>query len=115
MHDLSQRVEITEARVYDVELRPRGATTLVGRLPSTVATDACFSVSAELQGSERNGQSLWRGAVAKNGRFELDGLEAGRWSLLLFESGLALPQRRSGRLDVDVPASGTITVDVDVK
>lgn len=115
MHDLSQRVEITEARVYDVELRPRGATTLVGRLPSTVATDACFSVSAELQGSERNGQSLWRGAVAKNGRFELDGLEAGRWSLLLFESGLTLPQRRSGRLDVDVPASGTITVDVDVK
>ncbi|MBK7878646.1 MAG: sigma-70 family RNA polymerase sigma factor [Planctomycetes bacterium] len=114
MHDLSQRVEVLEARAYDVELRPRGATTLIGRLPSSIGAGASFTVSAQLQGSERNGQSLWRGAVAKNGRFELDGLEPGRWTVMLFESGMGVPQHRSGRVEVDVPASGTVTVDVDV-
>ncbi len=105
--DLTENVQISEARVYEVELRPRGAAHVRGTLHTTGRPAALLTVTALRAGG--NG----RAAIARDGRFELDGLEAGHWNFYVYEPG-SPSTSRTGSAEVDVAATGETQVTIEL-
>ena len=81
LFELSERVVLDEARVFEVELRPRGDCAILGRLTSARELPHEVRVFATRMSSPGTPEAPMRAAIALDGRFELRGLEAGRWEL----------------------------------
>ena len=112
VNDLSQALDVSEARVYELELRPHGSGRVSGTLQCSDALPEWASIDAELSQPGSN-SSIWRAALAHQGHFEFEGLEAGHWRLMAREWG-AGPAPRTGVAEVDVSASGTSKVTIDL-
>jgi hypothetical protein len=109
--DLARSITIAEPREHALELRPTGT----GRIAGTVRSSGPLprmTVSA----FRRDGgpASTPRGGLALDGTFELEGLEAGRWTLILHEFGGQRALRRSGTAEVDVAEGARAVVEVAV-
>lgn len=110
--DLRRDIELVEARPHELELRPGGTARIVGTIRGT-AEGGTPSVSAEWTSSSAGVDAVHRGALAREGHFELEGLEAGHWKIFVYESGA--PRRaRIRAVEVDVVADATSTVEVDL-
>jgi len=81
LFELSQSVMLDQARIHEVELRPRGDCSIVGRLTSAKGLAHEVRVFATRMSSPGTPDAPMRAAIAIDGRFELRGLEAGRWEL----------------------------------
>ncbi|MBI5365309.1 MAG: sigma-70 family RNA polymerase sigma factor [Planctomycetes bacterium] len=110
--DLSRSIVIEEPRDYSLELRPGGTGRVVGSIHSAREERASFSVSATRVGAA-SGESTRRAAIVAKGRFELDGLEAGEWKLIVMELG-ASGTARNGAADVVVDDDAETRVEVTV-
>src|SRR6187455_3882986 len=84
--DLTQSLAIVEPRVYEIELRPRGDGRLSGTLVVIGERAEIVTIDASREGA-LPGETLWRAAIARDGKFELEGLEPGRWRVFAREAG----------------------------
>lgn len=112
--DLSQQIEIVEAREYSIELRPAGTGRIVGTLLGATDADATYTVSANLDAGSSAGEHVWRSAIVRDGKFVIDGVQAGRWEVLVVQTGLSTPSRSSGAVDVVVAVDAEVAVEVPV-
>ena len=81
IYDLGQSVELTQLGDHEVELRPRGDCAIVGRLTFAKELPHECRVFATRWSSPGTPEAALRATIAIDGRFELRGLEAGRWEL----------------------------------
>ena len=135
--DLEARVTLTANEARELELQPRGRTTLRGTLefltepPANTATAAVGYPETPVLGPPPNGMPKLaafglrrlakdgsvlerRGAFARDGRFELEGLTAGEWR---FEPVVRLPGERTASVppgSVKVPDRGVAEVRLGV-
>jgi hypothetical protein len=99
--DLARTVKITEARVYELELKPRGNC----RLNGTVVADgdlAPFVPVEAMRKPDPGGKADQRRTMARNGHFELEGLEPGHWHISAYEPNSPWKTGRQGSADIDV-------------
>jgi len=109
VYDLGQSVSIRDASSYTLELRPRGS----GRIQGLLQASGKSATVAVVQAS-RAGAAGWRTALARDGRFELEGLEAGRWQLSVYEPGSPVESRR-GRAEVEVGEGQRASVTIELR
>lgn len=105
--DLSRTIQVSDGVEIEVELRPGGVAALRGVLTSTSTMPDEVPITLRRMSGEGECSSLWRCAIAREGRFEIDGLEPGVWSVL---ASLQLPTADRkvlvGSTQVAVEASG---------
>lgn len=108
IYDLSRFVSIGERGDHELELRPRGAIRVRGRV-SSGATSFDGTVSAWSLDDERHS----RMAFVVDSQFELDGMTEGRWRFSVFElvrSGVA----RHGVSEHEISAGADAAVELDL-
>jgi hypothetical protein len=105
--DLNRSVEIAEPRVYELEIRPGGVARVSGTIHTSGKPAPLLTVRAEGRGGS------WRAAIARDGHFELEGLEPGHWRFTVNEWGP--PQTaRLGTVEADVGATGETNVTIEL-
>ncbi len=109
--DLSQNVTITEARVYEVELRPRGSGSVSGTIQVRGRGAPLLAIMANRTDLPAS-QVSWRSAIARDCRFQIEGLEPGRWHFAIWEPGAQ--DSRGGSADADVAATGETSVTIEL-
>jgi protocatechuate 3,4-dioxygenase beta subunit len=109
--DLGQNVTITEARVYEVELRPRGSGSVSGTIQVRGGAAPLLTIMANRTDAPA-GQVAWRSAIARDGRFQIEGMEPGRWHFSTWEPGTQ--SSRAGSADADVAATGETNVEIEL-
>ncbi|MBK7645430.1 MAG: sigma-70 family RNA polymerase sigma factor [Planctomycetes bacterium] len=108
VHDLTQQVVISEARAYEVELKPLGKCSLIGTIEIHGAPAALLTIQAWPAGG---GASVGRGTLARDGQFTLEGLEPGHWRIQVWEPGSPQHARQaSAEVDVAVGHVTTLTI-----
>lgn len=110
--DLTQFVTVSEARVYELELRPRGSGHVNGSIQVRGKAAAVLVVRATREGVGA-GEAYWRSAIASEGKFELEGLEPGHWTFSVWEP--ATPETsRQGNAEANVAAAGETSVSIEL-
>lgn len=107
VYDLARTIEVSDGVESEVELRPGGGAVLTGVLTSTSTMPDEVPITLTRRSGEGECSSMWRCAIAREGRFEIRGLEPGLWSAL---ASVQLPtaDRKvfTGSTQVVVEASG---------
>ncbi len=111
--DLTQSVAIREARTYEVELRPRGSARVHGTLVFGGDPAEIVTIDANREAAGPN-ESAWRAAIARDGRFEIEGLEAGHWRFFARESG-GIRVQRIGSAELDLAPGGEATLTIQLR
>jgi len=88
VYDLARTIEVHADAETRVELRPGGRATLAGVLTSSMTLPAECPITLRRKSGDGEESSMWRAAIARDGRFEVEGLEAGVWSV---SASLQLP------------------------
>jgi len=111
--DLTQSLSIAEPRVYEIELRPRGDGRLSGTLVVSGEPAEIVTIDANREGA-LPGETAWRAAIAREGKFELEGLEPGRWRVFAREAG-SPRTARVGSAEVQLDAHGKATLTIELR
>ncbi|MEW6071733.1 MAG: carboxypeptidase-like regulatory domain-containing protein [Planctomycetota bacterium] len=114
---LARLVPVRWDETTTLDLRPLGATTLTGRAVGLPDLDAPIPLFLAPRGSSTTrGTDDWRRrcreAVLENGRFRIEGLEAGAYVLTSCYEAPDGGGRWDGRLEVDLPAEGVVEVEL---
>ncbi|HEX6884780.1 MAG TPA: carboxypeptidase-like regulatory domain-containing protein, partial [Planctomycetota bacterium] len=114
VRDLEMLVTLAAGEERTLDLQPRGHTTVRGTL--SLADGTLPRVVPIQLHSRRGDPHAWadglRGTFALDGRFELDHVESGPWSLV---ASVEAPELRMGWLRVEVPAEGSIEVQLTIE
>jgi len=108
--DLGRSLSVLGDETLDVVLQPQGD----GRLEGTLHGPGEISrlVAVSLRSASASVPS--RGVLAEQGAFLVEDLEPGRWSISI-ECLLADGTRVRGAAEIDVPASGTARVEIELE
>lgn len=115
VYDLTTDVSVAGTDRAEVELRPRGTLRLTG----TVRLAPRLRASAELPSTlgvtaHRASSSLRRGAIASDGRFEFEGLEAGEWFVEVWRHDGHGGLRLHGEARVELAPGSTAVVELEL-
>lgn len=102
--------KLEEARRHDVEMRPRGDATLECSVRGASGGNAIVSITAHFVDAPDGSQ---RAALARDGKFTIEGVEAGRWRVFAAERG-GLGAARMTHVDIDVVKGATVKVELDL-
>jgi protocatechuate 3,4-dioxygenase beta subunit len=115
VYDLPRALTLDAQSDHGVELRPPGSAVVRGMVIGSDVPPEVLVFARRVDGAgAASPEGTRRAAIARDGRFSINGCTAGRWEISVSEAGVfSAPARRASR-EVDVAAGALVEIELEL-